>query len=80
MCWRVDAIIFTGGIGENDIGVRLESCSNLENLGIKIDEEKNNQRAKTIIDIGDKSSKVKILAIPTNEELEIALSVKALIS
>ncbi len=77
---RVDAIIFTGGIGENDIEVRKNSCFNLENIGIKIDEEKNNQRAKEILDITHKDSKVKILVVPTNEELEIALQVKSLIS
>ncbi len=77
---RVDAIIFTGGIGENDIEVRKNSCFNLENIGIKIDEEKNNQRAKEILDITHKDGKVKILVVPTNEELEIALQVKSLIS
>lgn len=76
---RVDCLIFTGGIGENDINVRKNSCANLENLGISIDESRNNQRAKEIIEINTKESKVKVLAIPTNEELEIALQVKSLI-
>jgi len=77
---RVDCLIFTGGIGENDIKVRENSCSNLENMGISLDLKKNNQKAKEIIEISKKNSKVKILVIPTNEELEIALQVKSLIS
>ncbi|NOX15556.1 MAG: acetate kinase, partial [Epsilonproteobacteria bacterium] len=76
---RVDCLIFTGGIGENDIEVRKNSCSSLENLGISLDLGKNNQRAKSILDISATNSKVKVLVIPTNEELEIALQVKSLI-
>ncbi len=76
---RVDCLIFTGGIGENDIEVRKNSCSNLENFGISLDLDKNNQRAKETIDISSNESKVKVLVIPTNEELEIALQVKSLI-
>ncbi len=77
---RVDCLIFTGGIGENDIDVRKNSCSDLENLGISLDLKANNQRAKETIEISKKDSKVKVLVIPTNEELEIALQVKSLIS
>ena len=77
---RVDAIIFTGGIGENDIDARERSCENLENLGIKLDKNRNNQRAKEILDISDSKSRVKVLVVPTDEELEIALRVKSLIS
>ena len=77
---RVDCLIFTGGIGENDIKVRENSCSNLQNLGISLDLKKNNQKAKEIIEISKKDSKIKVLVIPTNEELEIALQVKSLIS
>ncbi|MCF6172903.1 MAG: acetate kinase [Campylobacteraceae bacterium] len=76
---RVDCLIFTGGIGENDTEVRKNSCSNIENLGISIDLDKNNQRAKGILDISAVNSKIKSLVIPTNEELEIALQVKSLI-
>jgi len=76
---RVDCLIFTGGIGENDIEVREESCCDLENLGISLDLEANNQRANKIIEVSKKNSKVKVLVIPTNEELEIALQVKSLI-
>jgi len=77
---RVDCLIFTGGIGENDTEVRKNSCSNLENLGISLDLKANSQRADKIIEISKKESKVKVLVIPTNEELEIALQVKSLIS
>ncbi len=66
-----DAIVFTAGVGENGISMREMICSELENLGIKLDAEKNNVRGKeTIISADD--SKIKILLIPTNEELVIA--------
>ena len=66
-----DAIVFTAGIGENDINMRVRICSDLENLGIKIDKTKNDIRGKeTVISADD--SKIKILLIPTNEELVIA--------
>lgn len=76
---RVDCIIFTGGIGENDTSVRLHTCSDLENLGIKIDEAINNQRCQGIVKISTEDSPVKVLVIPTNEELEIALQTKEVI-
>lgn len=68
----LDAIIFTGGIGENDDDMRRLSVKGLEFLGIELDEEKNKVRAKTIREINTPASKVKIIIIPTNEELEIA--------
>lgn len=67
----VDAIVFTAGIGENSAATRYDVCSNLENLGIIIDKEKNNVRGK-IAEISADSSKVKVYLIPTNEELVIA--------
>ncbi len=76
---RVDCLIFTGGIGENDIEIRKNSCSELENLGILFDVKANNHRASELLEINKKNSKVKVLVIPTNEELEIALQVKSLI-
>jgi acetate kinase len=67
----VDAIIFTAGVGENDVTMREIICHNLGNLGIKLDPVKNKVRGKeTIISTDD--SRVKILLIPTNEELMIA--------
>ena len=67
----VDAIVFTAGLGENGIEDRLAIDSNLEVLGVKMDAEANNVRGKeTVISAAD--SKVKVLLIPTNEELMIA--------
>jgi acetate kinase len=76
---RVDCIVFTGGIGENDSDVRLRSCSNLENLGIKIDEKRNQGRFSQPTQISTDDSLVKVLVIPTNEELEIALQTQEVI-
>ena len=66
----VDAIAFTGGIGENDGNLRKEVCENMEYLGIKFDEEKNKVRGEQKISADD--SKVEVWVIPTNEELLIA--------
>jgi len=67
----VDAIIFTAGVGENDIYMRELICDNLGQLGIKLDPVKNKVRGKeTIISADD--ARVKLLLIPTNEELMIA--------
>ncbi|WP_299210200.1 acetate kinase [uncultured Dokdonia sp.] len=68
----LDAIIFTAGIGENSSMLRKMVCSNLDYLGIAIDHSKNEEVAKEIREINTSLSKVKILVIPTNEELEIA--------
>ncbi|MGN6248358.1 MAG: acetate/propionate family kinase, partial [Ginsengibacter sp.] len=69
----LDAIVFTGGVGENDTLTRKLCSSELEYLGIFPDEEKNNRRLKGIHEINKDDSPVKILVIPTNEELEIAM-------
>lgn len=67
----VDAIVFTAGVGENDVTMRELICNEMGNIGIKLDLVKNKVRGKeTIISMED--SKVKILLIPTNEELMIA--------
>lgn len=68
----VDAIIFTAGIGENSILIRKMVCENLNFLGIELDASKNNIRPKSLIQVQSDNSKVKILVIPTNEEIEIA--------
>jgi acetate kinase len=68
----LDAIVFTGGVGENDRMMRKLCSSNLEYLGIELDEEKNNRRLKGFHEINKHDSRVRILVIPTNEELEIA--------
>ena len=66
-----DAIVFTAGVGENDMGMRDIICNDLGNLGIKLDVVKNRVRGKETI-ISRDDSKVKIILIPTNEELMIA--------
>ncbi len=68
----LDAIIFTAGIGENSSIIRDLVCTDLEFIGIQLDSERNRLRSKEIREINETSSKVKILVIPTNEELEIA--------
>ena len=68
----LDAIIFTAGIGENSSLMRKLACENLDFIGINLDKEKNNVRSAALREIQTKSSKVKILVIPTNEEIEIA--------
>lgn len=68
-----DAICFTGGIGENSPSMRKRICNGLENLGIILDDEKNNKapRGEEVL-ISTKDSKVKVYIIPTNEELVLA--------
>jgi len=75
----IDAVVFTGGIGENSSEVRKEVLSNLEFLGIELDDEKN------LINNGERiitkdHSKVKVFVIPTNEELVIALDTAQIVT
>ncbi len=74
----VDAIAFTGGIGENDCTTRGKICEYLGYLGIKIDPENNSKRGKEMY-ISTPDSKVKVMVIPTNEELAIARETLALV-
>ena len=74
----VDAIIFTAGLGENSIDAREIICSGLERLGIEIDKEANKVRGKEKL-VSSEASKVKVLCIPTNEELMIARDTMALV-
>ncbi len=67
----VDNIVFTAGVGENDSDIREEICSYLEFLGITIDEIQNREQAEAVR-ISTRNSKVNVLVIRTNEELEIA--------
>ena len=76
----VDCVVFTGGIGENDVGVREAVCEDMEYLGLKIDEHKNLKRGMDINDISAEDSKVKVLVIATNEELMIARDTAAIVS
>ena len=72
-------IIFTGGIGENSPDIRELSCKGLGKLGIKIDPGKNSENKKEIREISSHGSEVKILVIPTDEELKIAQETKEVI-
>jgi acetate kinase len=67
----LDAIIFTAGIGENDAEMRAAVCQDMEFFGIHLDLEKNSKRGADLREINTEGAKVKILVIPTNEELEI---------
>jgi len=74
----VDCICFTAGLGENNGVIRRQICENLAFLGIQIDDEANGKRGEEII-ISTPDSKVKVLVIPTNEELAIARETVALV-
>jgi len=68
----VDAVVFTGGIGENNVGVRAKICSDLPQIGIEIDADKNAATLRKEGDISTDSSRVKVFVIPTDEEAAIA--------
>ena len=68
----VDAIVFTAGVGENDAATRMAVASGQELMGVKMDAEANNVRGKETV-ISSADSKVKVLLIPTDEELMIAM-------
>ncbi|MBR3309227.1 MAG: acetate kinase [Lachnospiraceae bacterium] len=74
----VDAIVFTAGVGENDPGARAEIIEHFGYVGAYIDAEKNNVRGKEAV-ISTDDSKVKVLLVPTNEELMIARDTKAIV-
>jgi len=74
----LDAIIFTAGIGENSAVLRKLVCENMDSLGIDLDTQKNQEKLNKIRAINTDISKVKVLVIPTNEELEIAKQVHQL--
>ncbi|MFZ2905593.1 MAG: acetate kinase [Cyclobacteriaceae bacterium] len=76
----VDALVFTAGVGENDPLTRELATKNMDSLGILLDEEKNNAGGKGIQEISKTGAPVKILVIPTNEELEIARQCYTLLS
>ena len=69
---RVDALVFTAGIGENSPEIRARSCAGLSGLGIEIDPAKNREQPAGVCEIQHEGTPVKILVVPTNEELEIA--------
>jgi acetate kinase len=69
---RLDALVFTAGIGEKSSLIRGGACQGLAHLGIEIDPEKNNQKSNKSFEIQKRGSRIKVLVVPTNEELEIA--------
>ena len=74
----IDAIVFTGGVGENQILIRKGICEQLTFMGVEIDEELNNMRGEEKL-VSKPTSKVKVYVIPTNEELMIAKETKRLV-
>ena len=76
----LDAVVFTAGIGENSDVIRKLVCTDMDYLGIHLDLEKNSIRRKDIREIQSDNSPVKIMVIPTNEEIEIAIQSYQLIS
>ena len=69
---RIDALVFTGGIGENAADIRCLSCKDLTQIGIEVDNRMNNAGRNGIFEIQSAKSAVTILVVPSNEELEIA--------
>ena len=74
----IDYIVFTGGVGENQINIRKGICEKLEFLGVKLDVEANNIRGEEK-EISSKDSKIKVYVVPTNEELMIAKETERLV-
>jgi acetate kinase len=72
----LDALVFTAGIGENQWKVRQAVCEGLDQLGIRLDARLNEQQRATEGAIGVAGSPVRVLVIPTNEELVVAREVK----
>ncbi len=75
----IDGLIFTGGIGENSSFIRKQVCTNMDELGIIMDSNKNQVANDALSELHNLHSKVKILAVKTNEELEIALQTQQLL-
>ncbi len=69
---RIDAVVFTGGIGENAASVRKQCCHDLDGLGITVDDRKNEKAYPEILEIQKDGAPVKVLAVRTKEEREIA--------
>lgn len=69
---RVDAVVFTAGVGENSAPVRARALAGLEVLGIELDPTANAAAERTARDVATSASRVRVLVVPTNEELEIA--------
>jgi acetate kinase len=76
---RVDAVVFTGGIGENAAPIRKRACLGLEGLGVAVDDGKNEKAFVEVLEIQRDGAAVKVLAVRTDEEREIAKQTMATI-
>ncbi|GAO41435.1 acetate/propionate family kinase [Flavihumibacter petaseus] len=76
----LDALIFTGGVGEHDAALRSEVCMGLNRLGLLLDENKNALPSETIAEIQQDDAPVRILVVPTDEALEIVRQCSAIVS
>jgi acetate kinase len=76
---RVDAVVFTAGVGENLADVRARSLAGLERLGIAVDERRNAERSSAPRLISPDGAEVAVLVIPTDEELEMATQAISLV-
>ncbi|MGC9330561.1 MAG: acetate kinase, partial [Bacteroidales bacterium] len=76
----LDLIIFTGGIGENDINTRKQVLSNMDFIGVDFDQKANNCRGEDCLLISKENSRVKAMVVTTNEELVIAQDTKRIVS
>ena len=75
----VDYIVFTGGVGENQVNIRKGICEQLQFMGVELDEEANKTRGEEIM-ISKPDSKVKVYVVPTNEELMIAKETQRIVA
>jgi acetate kinase len=75
----IDLLIFTGGIGENSDSTRTGVCEGLEFLGIDLDEQVNTGLRSRETTISKKDARVKVMVVPTNEELMIAIDTQRII-
>lgn len=75
----VDVITFTAGVGENEVDLRREVCERLKPFGVELDEDANNQRVRDPLTISKRGSSVRIMVVPTNEELAIATQAMTLV-
>ena len=76
----IDAVLFTGGIGENSWEVREAVCEDMDYFGIKIDKELNRSTRGKLVKLSTPDSKVEVWVVPTNEELLIARDTLAVIA
>lgn len=77
---RLDALVFTGGVGENAADIREGACRGLQPMGIELDLNRNTDASREARTIHSAQSRIKILVIPTNEELEIAEATQLLLA